>query len=302
MKRYLALIVCLISLCLLLCFPVQASAAECTISEDLQTLNYAGQTYTHVNSLAFDFYYTYMELDLDLSEDQLQTYSSVTACITDDESLVEVTYIYPDGTKTVMGYLLDLLVPDYEQALTDDASTCTASFWSELEVIPEQLKGTPVTLDTQTAYWSEEYRVSLTLKNTWLSVVKGTILINGTDYYYVDLQENNVVNRTDYNTSKYGEGASAYKITDPEICEAIAEAYASENTLGLGIEDAGLVISGVLLSLIFGLLPGVILILSLILSFCSKDGFYRKLWRILAILCAVELLIFVIVVAILLLA
>ena len=132
MKRYLALIVCLVSLCLLLCFPVQASTAECTISEDLQTLNYAGQTYTHVNSLAFDFYYPYMELDLELSEDQLQTYSSVTACTIDDMSLVEVTYIYPDGTKTVMGYLLDLLGPDYEPALTEDASTCTASFWSEL--------------------------------------------------------------------------------------------------------------------------------------------------------------------------
>lgn len=298
MKRYLALIVCLISLCLLLCFPVQASSLECTISEDLQTVYYNGQTYTHINTLVFNFYHAYTQIDARLSQAQQSTYSSISVYTTEDETMIEVTFITPDGVQTIIGYLLDQLVPEYEHALEDHESPHQVAYWDSLQLPYTQLKGSPVTLDPNTIFMSEEYHVQLPLEGTELNVIKGILLINGSDYYYVDLQQNHIVNRRDYYCFEAGEEISAYMITDPELCDAIAEAYSMEYELGLG--DGVRTVTALVLALIFGLLPGSILVLSLILGSCSKDRFYQKAWRVVAALSGAELMVFIIVASILL--
>jgi hypothetical protein len=138
----------------------------------------------------------------------------------------------------------------------------------------------------------------LPLEGTELNVIKGILLINGSDYYYVDLQQNHIVNRRDYYCFEAGEEISAYMITDPELCDAIAEAYSMEYELGLG--DGVRTVTALVLALIFGLLPGSILVLSLILGSCSKDRFYQKAWRVVSALSGAELMVFIIVASILL--
>lgn len=300
MKRYLSLIICVISLCLLLCFPVQASAAECTISEDLQTLHYNGQTYTQVNTLNFTYSYAYMQIDTQLSPSQQSTFNSVKVLSNDDETLIEATFISHDGIQTIIGYLPEQLVPEYERTLEDVETPYQVEYWDTLRLTDADLRGAPVRLDQDTAYRCEEFHVLLPLKGTELNVLKGALLIDGDSYYYVDFQESNIANRQGYYSYEQGEEIAAYMITDPALCEAIAEAYALEYALGLG--DGIYTVTAFLLVIIFGLLPGGVLVLSLILGSCSKERFYQKAWRIVAALSGAALAVFIIVTLILLLA
>lgn len=299
MKRYFSILLCLLCLTLLLCVPVSAGTSPCHISDDMQTLHYNGKTYTRVNTLVLEFTDVYQGITLALSDEQSQQYSAGEAYTNDEKSVVDIHLLTPDGTQVIMGYLLDSLVPEYRQALTDQHSgRILGYFWNDVSAYPKDLKGTPVTLDASTARWSESYPVLLPLDGCNLSVIRGTLLVNGKNYYYVDHDENNIVNRTNYINQLPGKEIQAYKITDTTLCESIAKARASERTLGF--DDGGTLVTGILMTLIFGLMPCAVLVIALIFSFRSKDIFYRRAWRITAAITGAELIVFVTVLLIIL--
>lgn len=296
MKRYCSFILCLLCLALVLCIPVSAATPECTISEDFETLYFKGETYTRINSRVFNSTDTYYDTEVSLSPSQAKHLHSVDAVYNDDTSIVDVTLVTAEGTQIYMSYLRSSLLSEYRQALSDQTAPLTLEFYIDnITASQKALKGKPTTLNYADIYYNEIFSVLLPLEGCSLQVLRGMLLVDGIDYYYIDYGENNVVDRVAYDCFEKYDVIYAYEITDPSLCDAITKAYTSEYSLGMGLDEGGAVLTGVLMSLIFAVLPFIILILALIFSFCSKQRFYRNAWRITAGLTAAELTVFIIV-------
>lgn len=301
MKRYLAIFLCVLCLYGFLCLSVSAEQAECRLSEDLKTLYCDGEYYSRVNLLSMDYYLDYQDLELALSASQQAQFSDATVYLDEHQALAEVTLIGTDGTRTIIGYLKDSLQQEYEYLLGDTTGEFVIShYYNDVTADWGALKGTPVTLDSLTALWGESYPIVRYSNDGDMCVIRGTLLIDGSRYYYIDYAENGIIDRCGYLTQDL-EGASAYLITDTELCAAIKELQTMEYGFDIIDDDGSNVLTAIMLSLIFGVLPCGVLILSLILCFRSK-GFYRTAWGITAGICGVELVLFAVLMCLLLFA
>lgn len=302
MKRYLACILCLLSLSFCLCFTVSAAEPECTISEDLQTLYYDGEAYSRVNTLALSYYDQYLEIGATLSQSQQERFCSAQVCLDESKNIADVTLLCPDGMQITLGYLHSSYLEEYERLLTAQTGQCSLEYyWDTIIADLEDLKGTPTTLDKLTVYWGDDYKVCMATEDESFSVIRGTLLIDGTDYYYIDHGENGIVDRANYYASDATDGTQAYRITDLDLCDAIQETISAEFDYDGWSDDGTEVLSAVLMSLLFGVLPCAALAVALVFTFRSK-GFYRTAWGVTAGICAAELIVFVIILGILLLA
>ena len=301
MKRYLAILLCLTGLLCCLCMSVSAEEFGCTLSDDLETLYYDGEAYTKVNVLAFNCYYTIGELPLELTAAQQARYSAWCAYWDESECIVEVTLVDTDGTRITLGYLKDSRLEEFSELLSDtEGEFLISHYGDDIPAAMDTLKGTPVTLDQYTSQWSDYFPVGQYMEGTDLMVTRGTVLIDGRNYYYVDHEENGIVDRAHYLTPDF-EGAAAYKIQDPELCAAIKGAQSSMYDVEIWDDDGTNTFSAILLALVFGLLPCGVAVTALIFAVRCK-GFYRKAWAITAGLAGATVLVFIILAAIFLLA
>lgn len=293
MKRYFSFVLCLLCLSLMLFIPVNA-APECAISEDFGTLCFKGETYTRINSQVFNYTDAYLDTEVSLSPSQAKYFHSVDAVYSPDTSIVDVTLVTPEGTQIYMSYLRNSLLSEYQRAVSDPSAPVFLEFYTDdLTVSQQALKGKPTTLDYADVYYSEYYPVLASMEDCDLQVLRGILVVDNGDYYYIDYGENNVVNRSEYDCFEEYDVIYAYEVTDPTVCDAITNAYVSEMTILTG--DGGDIVTGILMSLIFAVLPFLIMVVALILSFFCKQRFYRNGWRITAALSATELVVFIIV-------
>lgn len=291
MKKLICIVFCLIALCLGL--GVNAFADGGKLSDDLQTLTLDGKTYHRCNTLVTEYWGYDTDIPLKAPDGAVAT-----AYPNEDASLVDVELLYKDGSRLSMGFIRENYIQEYDRLLTTtDGSCCVPFYWGAPELSLEVLKSSPVTLDSMVLYWAETYPVQIYAKNDSFSVIRGTLLIDGDSYYYVDHQELGVINRRDFSTYE-AEEMSAYKITDPETLASLKEIRKQEGGVRIIGSDFMQSISAAMLTLVFALFPAAVLVLSLIFGFRRK-GSRKNAWRTICALCAAELIVFTLIVIIL---
>lgn len=282
-----------------------------TFSDDFKTLYYNGHTYYQKDLSMFesyivtdyypdaDYYEDYDDVistddydviyfaDYKLTEEQEKYVSSVD--VSGDDIIVFLTVRYKDGTSLSLELLRDDYLDDYEKL--------TAEKFNKYEIDFEYPYENVVNVDRKFLFENEKelinvesYRYDYLCFNVYihtddgtLSYYPGLLYILDDEFYYFSFEENNV--EPDYDYSYYGidlENFSevyVHKITNEDIITQLKEAEQTYYEDDFGIfenDELANSISYFFLTLIFGVVPGIVFVVSLVFAIIKKKT-YRKL-------------------------
>ena len=295
MKKLLCVFLALLAMICLLTVSVGAAPPPPTLSEDLQTLTFNGQTYTAADVSAMDIYYGRGTTAVQVPQSIKALVKSASMYYTTDTYLVSVELYYTNGSTMAITFVRDDLLPELQKACQSDDVVCSIYFWWEnspsVTASIGQLKGKPSTLTQGELFRSDYYEVIYNCPTFDSQVYRGFICRSGDQLYYVDYQENNIYDPIGFYPGDNGpELYKAYEITDPALVSQIEDVLASEFS---GSSELGQILSTALLSFLFAVIPGAILILSIIF-FIRTKAYYRITWAITGGLCIAELILFII--------
>ncbi len=257
-----------------------ADSGKVVISEDYNSVTYNGNDYVYfpenIRGNANEIFLS--DSDFALSVEQKAEIASITAYACED------VYIQIDISFEKGGYLEDYYVnvdyiDDYEEFLTEGGTEYTFfdyENYQDVYIKRADIFKNPLKVKSYEIYYYENYSPVNTISaDGYFLVYSGDILCDdhGNYYYY------------DFNLDD-GEYATLCKL-DKSIFEDDIDLYPDYDG-----NDFMVGFSAVILSLFLGAIPLAALIVCLIFSFRSKQP-YRRGLRIIAILCAVELVTFV---------
>ena len=299
MKKYLICIITAILLFSCLSMTAFAENTAPTISDDYQTIYINGETYSRFNaSLVGTSYYTY-DITPELTDTQQENITAIDIEMNDSRTILSVQIGLKDGSTLSANYIREDYLQTYNDLTTDPNSPYTIDFFYPLDNTVTGSKsdfmGTPVALSEYEIYSSNYFDVFMTL-NEDSSIYSGSLLIIDDSYYYVDYEENGVLNWSYFDLYEYTELA-AYEITDSELVaniQAGEEAYYGDDYSFFYDDELTNSISSVFLILIFAVVPAIILVLFFIFALRSK-GIYRRLFAVICGCAGAELIIFTIV-------
>ena len=272
-----------------------------SLSDDYKTLYYNGSQYKRIDASMtewdqgdtfYDIYYNSDEIkyvDFFIGTNNAIIWASITL---NDGSCISSTYINTEG------YLAE------HNSLTNNASEYTVEFMypadSQVKLTSNQILGEQTTLLGEDLEFYEEFYVNAYSTDSSFYIKKGVMLVIDDTYYYVDYGENNLTSfyRSDPQPQS---SLYAYKITDTEAIALLEKAYSLYNSDAIGFltGDFSENIGVIFLFLTFGLIPLVALVLFLILDLRAKLSAYKKMFRIIWIISAAEIVAFVITVILL---
>lgn len=275
-----------------------------TFSEDFQIMYYDGYEYYQkdlrmvetgysdaydTGDFYIDDFYGLSNADYELTNTQKELvdniYIDMFTTFSDIATTVEITY--KNGTCLTISYLREDYVDDYEKFLNGDFSEIEINFlWPERNVIKtnKNLLMTSKTKEISTEdFWynSMDFAVYVATDDGALSYEIGQIVeITGT-YYYLDYNENNVTIHTDFMEEKDTQNDTVIlrEITDEALIAEIdtaMEAFYSDDYGYLYNDELANAISYFFLILLFGVVPGIVFLVTFIFAFIKK-GKYRKL-------------------------
>lgn len=286
------------------------NAPVITFSDDFRTLYYNGYTYYQKDLALFESYigtdyetdaYYYEDYDdvistddydliyyadYELTEKQEKTVKSVD--VSGDGVIVYLTVYYKDGTSLS----LDLLREDY----LDDYDNLLSEKYTNYEVDFEYPDGNIVKVDREVLFENEKQTVNseefyndymteyvyLHSDDGVLSYQPGLVVSLGDDFYYFSYEENNMYPDYEYGFfDLYWSESDMYvhKITNEQVVAELQEAEQAYYEDDFGVfenDELANSISYFFLILIFGVVPGIAFIVSLIFAIIKKKT-YRKL-------------------------
>lgn len=264
----------------LLVIAPSADGGKVVISEDYNSVTYNGNDYVYFpENIRGNANETFLsDSDFALSDEQKAEIASITAYACED------VYIKIDISFEKGGYLEDYYInvdyiDDYEEFLTEGGTEYTFfdyENYQDVYIKRADIFKTPVKVKSYEIYYYENYSPVNTISaDGYFSVYSGDILCDGDgNYYYYDFNSDD------------GEYAMLWQL-DKSIFEEDIDLYPDYDG-----NDFMVGFSAVILSLFLGAIPLAALIVCLIFSFRSKQP-YRRGLRIIAILCAVELVTFI---------
>lgn len=303
MKKYLICIITILLLFSCLGMTAFAETSAPTISDDYRTVYFNGETYSRVNASMIKVDHVNYNVELELTEKQQEDIAQVSITTNGSKSMINLVIEFKDGSRLSADYMQDTYQKTYEDLLADPNSPYTIDFKSptnnKVTCSKSLLKANPVVLDKIALNRSNAFPILVNLDD-FTHIYRGSLLISGERYYYVDYEEIGVTSWNYFFLSKYTE-LPAYEITDSDLLSKISageEAYYNSDFGFLYNGELTDTISKVFLILVFAIIPAVILVLFLILAIRTKTV-YRKLFTVICCISGVELIIFAIVAAIL---
>ena len=267
-----------------------------TFSEDFQIMYYDGYEYYQkdlrmVETAYSDAYVFYglSNADYELTNTQKELvdniYVDMFSTFSDIATTVEITY--KNGTYLTISYLREDYVDDYEKFLNGDFSEIEINFrWPEGNVTKtnKNLLMTSKTKEISTEdFWfnSMDFAVCATTDDGALSYEIGQIVEVTGNYYYLDYNENNVTIYNDFMEEKDTQNDTVIlrEITDEALIAEIdtaMEAFYEDDYGYLYNDELANAISYFFLILLFGVVPGIVFLVTFIFAFIKK-GKYRKL-------------------------
>ena len=284
-----------------------------TFSEDFQIMYYDGYEYHQKDLRLFetgysdeyensDFYiddfdgfvsvvdyYDFSNADYELTNTQKESVESIQVdmfyTFSDISVTLEITY--KNGTYLTVSYLREDYVDDYEKFLNGDFSEIEINFLWPVENVIKTNKNLLMTGNTKEVsnedFWynSMDFAVYVATDDGALSYEIGQIVeITGT-YYYLDYNENNLKIGTDYWYDKGLVSGTVIlrEITDEALIAEIdvaMEAYYQDDFGYFYNDELANAVSYFFLILLFGVVPGIVFLVTFIFAFIKK-GKYRKL-------------------------
>lgn len=297
MKKILSV---LISLLLLSCLSlsVYAASPSITLSEDLQTLTIDGETYHRMDTSSLDYWYG-EDYTVQLTDAQKTQLKDVNVTLDPEQIVADVFMYFRDGSTLYCSYVKD----SHREQLTDliEGSQTEAQvdfYWPEDTIVSapiDDFKGTPVQLGSYELNYCDWFTVYGSVSELEVRSIIGSLLVEQGKYYYVDFAEHPQIIPYDFYPPDY-DTLNAYEITDEALLQELEIAvneYYSDGT-GIFYDDSFTEnLSTVVLVLIFGVIPGAVLVLAVIFLIRRK-GYQRLTWSITAGFAAAELVVFVI--------
>lgn len=300
MKKITALLISVLLLSLIIVMPAFADSAA-TLSNDYQELYMDGYTYSRFDASAVSNPQSYSteEKVVELTEAQKQEVSDVILNIYEKQVLVYADIYFKDGSSMYIPFLREDCIEEYNGMIGDEWENCIIDFvWPEGNTVPASKSAlfskNKVTLDEIFLQMCDYCDVNIESSDGSFAVSKGAIVFYSDEYYYVDYASLEINITEDFFPYDYTE-LPAYEITDSELLADIKAAESEYYSDGLGFlynDDLTSSVSAVFLVFIFGLLPLAVFILFLILAIRAK-GAYKKLFYGIAILSALEIILFV---------
>ncbi len=269
-----------------------------SISDDFKTLYYYNGTKYH----RFDASMTQWDYDFGEEYEKIKYNSDEIKFVdfvkNENNVIITADITLNDGSTISASYIEDIYL-DEHNSLVENTTTYTVDFVypkeSQVELSSSQIFGEKTILLYNDLQTYMHFDVNAYATNDVFNIRKGFIASDNGAYYYVDYTENDM---TDSDAFYYGEldSVNAYKITNTEAITALDEAYKNYNSdaIGLLTGDVTEGIGAVLLIMVFGLIPLAAFIVFLILSIRAKTPAYKKMFRAIWIISAVEIAIFVI--------
>lgn len=298
MKRIISVILLVTVLCLGLAVSVYAVDPAFTVSEDYQTITLNGNVYIRTNTNVLEAYSTY-----DLAKEPMLTSAQKAELgdcrfyIDDTGNYLNAEFYFRDGSCLNINYATEILRQTLEEVRSNNDLELVVEFeWPDenrVYTTVNDLMGKPTVLSEQTLSWSRQYTAYRCLQEEELYVKRGYVLEENGRFYYVDIHENSL-DYYPYWDPMDSEPVNAYIVTDPELLSQLGDALDARNGVNEFFEDdsfAGL-LSAVVMTILFGVLPAGIFALALTLSIRS-NGYYRLIWAITAGLAAAVMLTYI---------
>ena len=275
-----------------------------TFSEDFQIMYYDGYEYyqkdlrmvetaysdTYVTGdFYIDDFYGLSNADYELTNTQKELvdniYVDMFTTFSDIATTVEITY--KNGTYLTISYLREDYVDDYEKFLNGDFSEIEINFLWPAENVVKTSKNLLMTGNTKEVsnedFWynSMDFAVCATTDDGALSYEIGQIVEMTGTYYYLNYNENNVTIYNDFMEEKDTQNDTLIlrEITDEALIAEIdvaMEAFYEDDYGYLYNDELANAISYFFLILLFGVVPGIVFLVTFIFAFIKK-GKYRKL-------------------------
>lgn len=330
-RQFISVFLVCVLLVSLLCLSVHAEdnqfSGKLSIAEDYSSASYNGKMYisAEFDLSATDIHRNIPKSSITLTSTQESVISSIEAYTID--AFLYVNIYYKKGGNAFYTYIDSAYLEQYEAFIAEGGSTyIVTSPWSQsIETTLDKLQGEKITMkayELDYCYVSE-LSVSTMSEDGYFAAFRGYVFTDGESIYYIDYSQfgADVAYYTDrhlsyhpssYVTNNFDE-ATVWKITDKNLIadiSAIAGYNQDQSNGGFidefdgesdGVATAIAIIFIISVVFIFGLVPLAGLIFAIIMSVKCK-GVYKKLYRILAIILAVELLLFITVVLLFIIA
>ncbi len=300
MKRNLLLLALIL---LISCTLTVMAAADDSVvfSDDLKSFEYNNEEFVRINSSGLDVYFDGRSLYPLLTLEQKKELDDAVILLDEYETLASVEFQYKDGSILTSVYLEEGYVDEYEALLSGNATTHVIYFdWyndNKIPVATESLFGERVTLKGNRIISYDEFPVYATVEGTGIELIRGVIIYCSDAVYFVDLDDAGVDNWYDFYLSDYEE-LSAWRIIDGEVLSRLSETktkYDMEYTFGLSLYDgiSRNIAAGLLIAL-FAVLPFIIFVVFFV-KFFKAAKVYKRLYRVICIFSALELVVFTII-------
>lgn len=285
------------------------NAPVITFSEDFKTLYYKEYAYYQKDLSLFEASLPYEDYELEyyedyddvistddyalipyadyrLTETQEKTVKSID--VSGDEIIVSLIVYYKDGTTLSLELLREDYLDDYEKLVSEQLTNYEVDF--------EYPEGNVVKIDRKQLYENEVERIKCKdyyndylTQLTYLRSEDGVLLYKpgiviklGDDFYYFSYEENNMYPEYDYGFFDLywcEEDILVHKITDEETVALLKEAeqaYYEDDFGYLENDELSNSISYFFLVVLFGVVPGIAFVVSLVFAIIKKKT-YRKL-------------------------
>lgn len=300
MKKIISVIITFILLFSCLGLTAFANPASASISDDYQKLYIDGNSYSRFNTSMMNVEYFSYDFPVELSATQKESLDEIILQANEDATLICAKIIFKDGAVLTVEFLRDDYLELYNEITVGETATYTIDFHypegNTVTTKKEALYGNGILLGADKLEWCDYFPVIAESSDGRLSVYKGSLIIFEENYYYVDFKEAGIESWYEFDPYECAK-LPAYEISDPELISSIQKAedtYYSDD-LGFFFDDSFTeAISLVFLIIVFAIVPFVIFVLFLILAIRSKTV-YKKMFRIIYMLSAAELVVFAIV-------
>lgn len=280
---------------------VYADEKENGLSEDLKTLYINGESYTRADTtLVYADYEQIEGMQLALPENLKGEVSHYTVYADEAELSYSVNITYKDGAYLHASYILSDCIDELSSIAKGNGGSYYIDFESPYgnTVNTERalLLGEKTELDANKLFdYGEQYTVAVTINSERFTYKKGVLYSYNKEFYFIDFAEIELKAGDSFNVYDY-ETLTAWRITDKELIEKLKKAENKNYGSFFGISDENLVttVAAVFFIIVFCVVPFAILIAAIILAIRSKYK-YRKMFTAIGILCAGELILFVII-------
>lgn len=305
MKRIVSILAVMLILASLCCLSVAAEDRVIVIAENFNSLTYAGNTYVRVeNSDGIDYDYSTQENEFALTKRQSAEVRDIVATVDgyrDAYVVLDVWYKTGNNERSI-AYVNQERLDEYNAILIGQGHAYTMqinySMDDDIVMSAAQLKGEAIVKDGDHIPHTNAFAVWLESKDGCFSEVAGSLLVDefAGEYYYLDYFQWGADGYYDLMTDLGEcEDVTLYRITDAALLERIETDYAAfyDAQLMPYTETVGKMLSAVMVTLIFGVLPLAVLVGAIIGWIRSKRVIYRRLFVALTIACTAELAAFV---------